>query len=75
MNCSEMIEKLKKFPKDKPIKIRGWYSIAETDSPEDINNICYLQEVDIDTLEVTSEITDSVAIVSNKYNEIASEFP
>jgi hypothetical protein len=75
MNCGEMIEELKKFPKDKPIKIMGWYSIAETDDPEDINSICYLQEVDIDTLEVTGKITDFVAIVSDKYHEIASEFP
>ena len=75
MNCGEMIEELKKFPKDKPIKIMGWYSIAETDDPEDINSICYLQEVNIDTLEVTGKITDFVAIVSDKYHEIASEFP
>ena len=66
MNCGEMIEELKKFPKDKPIKIMGWYSIAETDDPEDINSICYLKEVDIDTLEVTGEIQDFVAIVTDK---------
>ena len=48
---------------------------AETDEPEDINSICYLKEVDIDTLEVTGEIKDFVAIVSDKYHEIASEFP
>ena len=75
MNCGEMIEHLKKFPKDKPVMIMGWYSIAETDEPEGINSICYLKEVDIDTLEVTGEIQDFVAIVSNKYHEIASEFP
>ena len=75
MNCGQMIEELKKFPKDKQIKIMGWYSIAETDEPEDINSICSLQEVDIDTLEVTGEITDFVAIVSDKYHGIASEFP
>ena len=75
MNCGEMIEHLKKFPKDKPVMIMGWYSIAETDEPEDINSICYLKEVDIDTLEVTGEIQDFVAIVSDKYHEIASEFP
>ena len=75
MNCGEMIEHLKKFPKDKPVMIMGWYSIAETDEPEDINTICYLKEVDIDTLEVTGEIQDFVAIVSDKYHEIASEFP
>jgi len=49
MNCGEAIEELKKFPKDKPLMIMGWYSIAETDDPEDINSICYLKEVDIDT--------------------------
>lgn len=75
MNCSEMIEELKKFPLDKPIKIMGRYSIAETDEPEDIDSICYLKEVDIDSLEVTGEITDYVAIVSDKYHEIASELP
>ena len=75
MNCGEMIEELKKFPNDKPMNIMGWYRIAETNEPEDIKSICYLQEVDIDTLEVTGEITDFVAIVSDKYYEIASEFP
>ena len=75
MNWGEMIEKLKRFPKDKHIKIMGRYSIAETDDPEDINSICYLQEVDMGTLEVTGKITDLVAIVSDKYHEIASEFP
>ena len=48
MNCGEAIEVLKKFPKDKPLMIMGWYSIIETDAP---------------------------AIVSDKYHEIASEFP
>ncbi len=75
MNCGQAIEELKKFPKDKPLMIMGWYSIAETDEPEGINSICYLKEVDIDTLEVTGEIKDFVAIVSDKYHEIASEFP
>ena len=75
MNCGEMIEELKKFPNDKPIKIIGWYSIAQTEELEDINSICYLQEVDIDTLEAPGEITDFVAIVSDKYHEIASELP
>ena len=75
MNCGQMIEELKKFPKNKPVMIMGWYSIAETDEPEDINSVCYLKEVDIDTLEVTGEIQDFVAIVSDKYHEIASEFP
>ena len=54
MNCGQAIEELKKFPKDKPLMIMGWYSIAETDDPEDINSVCYLKEVDIDTLEVTN---------------------
>ena len=75
MICGQMIEELKKFPKNKPVMIMGWYSIAETDEPEDINSVCYLKEVDIDTLEVTGEIKDFVAIVSDKYHEIASEFP
>ena len=75
MNCNEMIEELKKFPKDKPIKIMGWYSIIETDEPEDIHEIGYLKEVDVDTLEIKGEIKDFVAIVSDKYHEIASEFP
>ena len=75
MNCGQAIEELKKFPKDKPLMIMGWYSIAETDEPEDINSVCYLKEVDIDTLEVIGEIKDFVAIVSDKYHEIASEFP
>ncbi|WP_407454287.1 hypothetical protein [Methanobrevibacter sp.] len=75
MNCGQMIEELKKFPKDKPIKIMGWYSIIETDAPEEINNIGYLKEVDYNTLEVKGEIKDFVAIVSDKYHEIASEFP
>ena len=43
--------------------------------PEDINSICYLKEVDIDTLQGTGEITDFVAIVTDKYHEIAGEFP
>ena len=75
MNCDEMIEELKKFPKDKPVKIMGWYSIIETDEPEDIHEIGYLKEVDVDNLEIKGEIKDFVAIVSDKYHEIASEFP
>lgn len=75
MNCGELIEELKKFPKDKSIKIMGWYSIIETDTPEEINSISYLKEFDYDTLEVIREIKDFVAIVSNKYEEIASEYP
>ena len=75
MNCGEAIEVLKKLPKDKPLMIMGWYSIVETDMPEDINKIGYLKEVDFNTLEVKGEIKDFVAIVSDKYHEIASEFP
>ena len=75
MNCGEAIEYLKKFPKDKPLMIMGWYSIVETDIPEEINEIDYLKEVDYNTLEVKGEIKYFVAIVSDKYHEIASEFP
>ena len=66
MNCGEMIEELKKFPTDKPLMIMGWYSIVETDIPEDINEVCYLKEVDFNTLEIKDEIKDFVAIVSDK---------
>ena len=52
-----------------------WYSIAETDDSEDINTICSLKKVDIYTFEVTGKITEFVAIVCDKYHEIASEFP
>lgn len=75
MDCGEAIEVLKKFPKDKPLMIMGWYSIVETDIPEEINEIDYLKEVDYNTLEVKGEIKYFVAIVSDKYHEIASEFP
>lgn len=75
MNCGEAIEVLKKFPKDKSLMIMGWYSIVETDMPEEINEIDYLKEVDYNTLEVKGEIKYFVAIVSDKYHEIASEFP
>lgn len=75
MNCGEAIEVLKKFSKDKPLMIMGWYSIVETDMPEEINEIDYLKEVDYNTLEVKGEIKYFVAIVSDKYHEIASEFP
>ena len=75
MNCGEAIEVLKKFPKDKPLMIMGWYSIVETGMPEEINEIDYLKEVDYNTLEVKGEIKYFVAIVSDKYHEIASEFP
>ena len=75
MNCGQAIEVLKKFPKDKQLMIMGWYSIVETDIPEEINEIDYLKEVDYNTLEVKGEIKYFVAIVSDKYHEIASEFP
>ena len=75
MNCGEAIEVLKKFPKDKQLMIMGWYIIVETDIPEEINDIDYLKEVDYNTLEVKGEIKYFVAIVSDKYHEIASEFP
>ena len=75
MNCGEAIEVLKIFPKDKQLMIMGWYSIVETDIPEEINEIDYLKEVDYNTLEVKGEIKYFVAIVSDKYHEIASEFP
>ena len=75
MNCGEAIEVLKKFPKDKQLMIMGWYSIVETDIPGEINEIDYLKEVDYNTLEVKGEIKYFVAIVSDKYHEIASEFP
>ena len=75
MNCGEAIEVLKKFPKDKQLMIMGWYSIVETDIPEEINEIDYLKEVDYNTLEVKGEIKYFIAIVSDKYHEIASEFP
>ena len=70
-----LIEVLKKFPKDKQLMIMGWYSIVETDIPEEINEIDYLKEVDYNTLEVKGEIKYFVSIVSDKYHEIASEFP
>ena len=75
MNCGEAIEVLKKFPKDKPLMIMGGYRIVETDMPEEINEIDYLKEADYNTLEVKGEIKYFVAIVSDKYHEIASEFP
>ena len=55
--------------------IMGWYSIVETDMSEEINEIDYLKEVDYNTLEVKGEIKYFVSIVSDKYHEIASEFP
>ena len=39
MNCGEAIEVLKIFPKDKPVKIMGWYSIAESDEPEEAEEV------------------------------------
>ena len=53
----------------------GYYSIRETDDPEEISSVCYLKELDWDTLEVIGEVTDYVAIVTDQYNEIASEYP
>lgn len=70
MHLNNLFENIRFKPEN-----NGRYSIAETDALEDINSICYLQEVDIDTLEGTGEIRDFVAIVSDKYHEIASEFP
>ena len=75
MNCGQLIEYLNKFPKHKPVMIMGWYSIAETDEPEDITSVGYMKDIDFNTLEVTDEIKDFVAIVSDKYHELASEFP
>lgn len=75
ITIDELIELLSVFPKDKPVKIMGYYSIRETDEPEEIHSVCYLQEVDIDTLEVIGEIDDYVAIVTDQYHEIASEWP
>jgi hypothetical protein len=53
----------------------AWYSIIETDAPEEIHEIGYLKEVDFNTFEVKGDIKDFVAIVNDKYHEIASEFP
>ena len=55
--------------------IMGWSRIIETDAPEEIHEIGYLKEVDFNTLEVKGEIKDFVAIVSDKYHDISSEFP
>ncbi|MBR1748240.1 MAG: hypothetical protein IJ743_00425 [Bacilli bacterium] len=75
LTVGELIKLLSVFPEDKPVKIMGWYSIRETDEPEEIQSVCYLQEVDWDTFEVIGEIDDYVAIVSEEYHEIASEWP
>ena len=74
MNVKELIEKLKEFPEDKPIKIESYYSVVETDPPEEIISVEYMKEVDNETFEIIGEITDYVAIVTEKYHEIASEF-
>ena len=75
LTIGELKEMLNKFPEDKPVKIMGWYSIMETDDPEEIVSVCYLKEVDWDTFEVIDEITDYVAIVTDQYHEAASEYP
>ena len=71
----ELKKLLNVFPDDKPVKIFGYYSIMETDEPEEVQNVCYLVEVDPDTFEIEEEITDYVAIVTDRYHEIASEYP
>ena len=75
MNCGQMIEYLKKFPKHKEVKIMGWYSIVETDEPEGVMNVGYMKDIDFNTLEEKGEIKEFVAIVSDKYHELASELP
>ena len=75
LTVGELKELLNVFPEDKPVKIMGYYSIRETDDPELIHSVCYLKEIDWDTLEVIGEVTDYVAIVTDQYNEIASEYP
>ena len=74
LNVGELKELLNAFPEEKPVKIMG-YSIRETDDPELIHDVCYLKEVDWDTFEIIDEITDYVAIVTDQYHKIASEFP
>ena len=71
----ELIRLLKAFPEDKPVKIMGYYSIMETDEPEEIHDVTYLVEVDPDTFEITDTIEDFVAIVTEKHFEIATEVP
>lgn len=75
LTVGELIKMLKVFPKDKPVKIMGYYSIMETDEPEEIHDVTYLVEVDPDTFEITDTIEDFVAIVTEKHFEIASEYP
>lgn len=75
LTVGKLKEMLNMFPDDKPVKIMGYYSIRETDDPEEISSVCYLKELDWDTLEVIGEVTDYVAIVTDQYNEIASEYP
>ena len=75
LTVGELKELLNAFPEDKPIKVMGYYSIRETDDPEEISSVCYLKELDWDTLEVIGEGTDYVAIVTDQYHKIASEYP
>ena len=75
LTVGQLKELLNAFPEDKPVKIMGYYSIRETDDPEEISSVCYLKELDWDTLEVIGEVTDYVAIVTDQYHEIASEYP
>lgn len=75
LTVGELKKMLNMFPEDKPVKIMGYYSIWETDDPELIQSVCYLKEIDWDTFEVIGEVTDYVAIVTDQYNEIASEYP
>ena len=75
LTVGELKELLNAFPEDKPIKVMGYYSIRETDDPEEISSVCYLKELDWDTFEVIGEVTDYVAIVTDQYQEIASEYP
>ena len=42
--------------------------------PEEIISVEYMKEVDNETFEIIGEITDYVAIVTEKYHEIPSEF-
>lgn len=74
MNVGELIEELKKYPLDKDVKIEGYWSINETDTPEEIHAVGYMDEIDYDTFEVIGKLTDYVAIITDEYNRIASEF-
>ena len=74
MNVKELIHELKKYPMDKPVKIESYYSMTVTDTAEEINSIEYMKKIDPDTFEEIGEITDYLAIVTDKYHEIALEF-